>query len=62
MCHGLSAAYRKLGELLAATTFGGVGEEGMFWVYGVCSFMAPGITEVFLVDLTVWDLEELDGE
>lgn len=64
-CHGLSASAGKLGALIAATTFHKLDQNnqaGLFWICGVCSFLAAGITFCCIPDTTTLDLYELDRE
>jgi len=62
-CHGLSASAGKLGALLAAILFPEINHDGMlFWISGLCSFVAAVITLICIPDTTTLDLYELDKE
>ena len=67
--HGLSAAAGKVGALTAAVVFpkivgqgGGNGDQLLFLISGLCSFLGAIITWICIPDTTELDLYELDKE
>lgn len=60
MCHGISAAWGKVGALLAAVVFNHVDDVQLFLVSGYCSFAACVITFLTIPETTSLDLYEVD--
>eukprot|EP00898_Chlorokybus_atmophyticus_P004917 jgi/Chlat1/5426/Chrsp35S05231 len=60
MCHGISAAWGKLGALVSGIIFAHVSDRAKFWASGVCGLVGIVVTTLFIPDYTGLDLREAD--
>ena len=60
MCHGISAAFGKVGALVAAIIFNYTNDVQIFMISGYTAMVALIITVCFIPETTQLDLFELD--